>query len=400
MKINQPCIAIDVSKGGSHVCVYSKYRKIYSKVFKIKHDRNGFSILKETYESVLKETGLQAIFIYEATGIYHRPLRNFIESNNYNFIEVSPLLAAKHRRNSAIRSAKTDARDAHALAKLFYEVDLDLNTATDEKYYELQQINRYYSSLEPILIKFKVHFNEKLDILFPNFRNEVDKYVYNKYYLEILKACPHPKILAKKRIDWIENMLIKNGIQISRSKSKAEQIKDYCNNCWPGSSEFSIDTEIFITYIEEIQKYTELRNYASNKMINLCEDIPLFHQLISFPGIGNNLSCRLVSELGDLNRFQNHKQLIAYAGLDPVINQSGNLDGKGLSISKKGNKHLRKLLYLAISISVHVKYDHCIKSHFQKKRQKSSTKSAYIASCDKLLRIIFKINQTGESYIY
>ncbi len=398
MNTTPPCIAIDVSKGGTHVFVYSEYRTPYSKVFKIKHDRYGFNILKELYESVLKETDYKPVFIYEATGIYHRPLRNFIEFNNYDFIEVSPLLSAKHRKNSAIRSAKTDARDTHALARLFYDVDFDLNTVTDEKYYELQQINRYYSSLEPIFVKFKVHFNEKLDILFPNFRNEVDNNIYTNYYLEILKACPHPKLLAKRRIDWIENMLIENGIQISRAKSKAKQIKDYCNNCWPGSSEYSIDTEIFKTYIQEIQKYTYLRNLALKKMINLCEDIPLYHQLLSFPGISNNLSCRIVSELGNLDNYQNHKQLLAYADLDPVINQSGRLDGKGLSISKKGNKHLRKLLYLAISISVHTRYDHSIKRHFQKKRQRSTTKSAYVASCDKLLRIIFKINQTGELY--
>lgn len=400
MKLNQPCIAIDVSKGISHVCVYSKVREPFSKVFKIKHDRSGLGVLEETYEAVASESEKEPIFIYEATGIYHRPLRNYIETKGYDFIEVSPLLAAKHRKNSSIRSAKTDTRDTHALARLFYEVTFDLNNITDDVYYELQQLSRFYSSLEPQLIKSKVHFNEKLDVLFPNFRKEIDDCVYRKYYLEILKACPHPSLLANRRIDWIENMLIRNGIQPSRAQLKAQQIKAYCHNCWPGSQEDSIDSIILKTYIDQIQYYTKTRENTLSQMINMCEAIPLYHQLLSIPGISYNLACRLVAELGNLSHFLNHKQLLAYAGLDPIINQSGLLDGKGLSISKKGNKHLRKLLYLAISTSAHTKYDHRIKSHFQKKRQKSSPKSAYIASCDKLLRIIFKINQTGELYIF
>ncbi len=49
MKINQPFIATVGSKGESHVCVYSEFRMTYSKVFRIKHDRYGFNILKEMY---------------------------------------------------------------------------------------------------------------------------------------------------------------------------------------------------------------------------------------------------------------------------------------------------------------------------------------------------------------
>ncbi len=337
MKLDQPCIAIDVSKGVSHVCVYSKAREPFSKVFKIKHDRSGLGVLEETYEAVTSESDKKPIFIYEATGIYHRPLRNYIETKGHDVIEVSPLLAAKHRKNSSIRSAKTDARDTHALARLFYEVTFDLNNITNDIYYELQQLSRFYSSLEPQLIKSKVHFNEKLDILFPNFRKEIDDCVYRKYYLEILKACPHPSLLANRRIDWIENMLVRNGIQKSRARLKAKQIKEFCNNCWSGSKEISVDIMMLKSYIDQIQYYTKTRENTLSQMINMCEDIPLYHQLLSIPGVSYNLASRLVAELGNLSNFLNHKQLLAYAGLDPVINQSGRLDGKGLSISKKGN---------------------------------------------------------------
>ena len=96
--------------------------------------------------------------------------------------------------------------------------------------------------------------------------------------------------------------------------------------------------------------------------------------------------------------FVNSKQIIAYAGLDPVVYQSGQNSGKGLSISKKGNKHLRTLCFTTVQRSVGSRFEHPIKSFYQKKRQNTSNYSAIIASCDKMLRIIFNMNQTGEIY--
>lgn len=398
MELKQPCIAIDVSKGSSHVCGFIETRKPLDQVFEINHDSCGFEKLVTVFTNLFQRTNQEPIFVFESTGIYHRPLKNFLENKMYRFIEVSPLLAAKHSKNSSIRSAKTDARDTHALAKLFYDVDFDIKESKDEIYHELKQYHRYYFNIEPIMIKYKVHFNEKLDILFPRFRKDISQKVYNQYYLELFKECHHPQIIVEKRVDWLENFFIKNGMQNSRTRSMAKHVKEYCKNCWPGSSSSSVVILIFKQIIEQLQYYELERKSIIERMVTLGKKYPLYSQLLSVPGIGPNLAIRLIAEVGDLSLFENSSQLIAYAGIDPTVYQSGNLDGKGLSISKKGNKYLRKILFLVIDGSVHSHFDHRIKDFYQRKKQTSSTKFAYVASCDKLFKIIFKMYQTGELY--
>lgn len=398
MDRTQPCIAIDVSKGNSHVCGFIEALKPTEKVIKIQHNHQGFDSIETLYNHLQVVTQKNPVIIFESTGIYHRCLRFFLEDKRFDFIEVSPLLSAKHRKNSSIRSAKTDARDTYALARLFYDVEFELNQPTNEIYHELKQLHRYYSGLTPLLVKCKVHFNEKLDILFPSFRSEIDDNVYKLYYLELFKQFPHPSCLSAKRIDVIERILHKNGMQKLRARLIAEKIKNYCKTCYSGSTDRSVDTMILVKFIEKIQMLQLERDQVLLRMMEYGEHLPLNLQLQSIPGIGPTISICLISELGDLSRFENSRQLLAYAGLDPIVYQSGKMSGQGLKISKKGNKHLRRLLFLAITLGVNSKYDHPIKDFFQKKKQTRPTKSAYIASCDKLLRIIFRINQTGELY--
>jgi transposase len=398
MNRTQPCITIDVSKGSSHVCGFTEATVPCGKVKKIHHDKEGFQQIETLYYHLSRLTEKTPIIVYESTGIYHRGLRFFLEEMKLDFIEVSPLLSAKHRKNSSIRSAKTDVRDTYALSRLFYDVEFQLNQPIQEVYYQLQQLHRHYSSMVQLSIKCKVHFNEKLDILFPSFRTEIDDQVYNSYYLDLLKQYPHPKILMFKRVDVIERNLRENGIQKSRARSMAERIKNYCKNCYPGSLENSVDTLIFVKLIEQIQMYQAEKERISKKMIAYVNHLPLYRQLQSIPGIGPALASYLMSELGDLSRFEHHKQLLAYAGLDPIVSQSGKISGEGLKISKKGNKHLRRLLYQVVVMGVKSRFDHPIKAFYVKKKQTRSPKSAYIASCDKLLRIIFRMSQTGELY--
>lgn len=399
MESTQSCIAIDVSKGSSHVCGYATKDKIIQEPIKILHDREGFTVLGDLYQRLTNLNGKHPVFVYETTGIYHRPLERYLVQHDYPHIKVSPLLAAKHRKNSGIRIPKSDKSDPKSLARLFYDLELGPNHPIEEPYYELLQLDRFYVSLTHLMVTCKVHFQEKSDILFPRM-GEHFKDLYTPYHLDLLAAYPHPEILLKKREDVIEHQLIASGIQKHRAHDYTMKLKAFCQGCVPGSSSNSVDPLIFQTYIQQIQVYEDKRTKTLEKMIGLGQDLPLFKQLQSIPGIGPVLAIRLMAELGDLSRFTNEGQLVAYAGLDPIVYQSGQYDGKHLAISKKGNKYLRSILFQILSISVYVESDHYLKRYVQKKRQTHCHKSALIAGCSKLLRIIFSLYRTGELYTF
>jgi len=100
------------------------------------------------------------------------------------------------------------------------------------------------------------------------------------------------------------------------------------------------------------------------KIIELAKTTPHFDQIHSICGIGENLAARIIAEIGDMKRFKGKNQIVSYAGLDPMIRQSGNVDGNHLSISKKGNKRLRCLLYLAVSCNLRLKKEDTIYNYY------------------------------------
>ena len=87
-------------------------------------------------------------------------------------------------------------------------------------------------------------------------------------------------------------------------------------------------------------------------MITVASTLEEYRYISSIDGIGPNLAARIIAEIGDIEEFKSREALVAYAGLDPHIYQSGDQDGKHLKISKKGNKYLRCLLFLAVGCSI------------------------------------------------
>ena len=140
------------------------------------------------------------------------------------------------------------------------------------------------------------------------------------------------------------------------------------------------------------------------EMIKLAQELPDFSIIKSIPGIGDNLAARIIAELGDMTRFKKKNELVAFAGLDPRISESGQNDGDHMHITKKGNKRLRCLLYLAVTCSIRLKRDdNSIKDFYIKKKQQSNpmcSKAAKTACASKLVRIIYSMCKTGELYQY
>ena len=132
------------------------------------------------------------------------------------------------------------------------------------------------------------------------------------------------------------------------------------------------------------------------------ETRPYFESVRSIVGIGDNLAARLIAELGDMSRFANRRAIAAYAGLNPKIRQSGDVEGIHLGISKQGNRHLRCLLYLGATCNYRLKRNDELYVFNQKKRQQSvsplKTKAANIATAHKLLTIIYALAKSGELY--
>lgn len=397
--MKKPCIALDVSKGNSYYQGFITIDKPIGKAKPIVHSKEGFDeVMSLANKMKLEHEGI--VFIFEATGIYHKGLQMYLEENEQSYIILNPLEAAKIRKSN-LRSTKTDQKDCKNIASAYFLRDYRIHNIQDDIYVELQTLNRHYGFLVQQLRMLKVQFRAVLDIIYPNF-DKLYEDIYSDVPMAILKNNHHPNLLLRKREETIAKQLEKNTSHRNNyCLNEAIKIKKYTSNVQSGCLENSSEVSALKDLIEELSnKETQIEVHLES-MIKIASEIRLYHQLKTITGIGDNLAVRIISEIGDISRFDNHKKLVAYAGIDPKVYQSGQMTGAHLSITKKGNKHLRTLIYLAVTGTIKSKKETTIKTFYYKKRQQTnplSHKAALVACANKLLRIIYSMSKNGTTF--
>ena len=188
------------------------------------------------------------------------------------------------------------------------------------------------------------------------------------------------------------------------SDTMADKAIEYSKTIYSGCDKDDIEVLILQRFIKKLKEDMAEAERTIGEMIKLAQELPDFSIIKSIPGIGDNLAARIIAELGDMTRFKKKNELVAFAGLDPRISESGKNDGDHMHITKKGNKRLRCLLYLAVTCSIRLKRDdNSIKDFYIKKKQQSNpmcSKAAKTACASKLVRIIYSMCKTGELYQY
>lgn len=389
------CISLDVSKGSSFYQGFKGLDEPITKPKKIEHNLEGFKELLNLKEKIKKQYNEDCVVIFESTGIYHKPLQTYLDEHDFKYTIISPLLSAKVRK-SDIRGTKTDAKDCASIAKVFYLKELRIYTKIDEIYADLKEKSRYYDFLVDEMKRWKIEFRRLLDIIYPGFDRVYDD-LYGDFIQTFLLEYSHPEMIRKRRLDTIAKFLEKHTChKEAYCIRQAQIIKEYAENCASGCSSKSYLVNQFDTVIHNLNAQIKHLQIVLEEIIELAKTLPNYDSIASIPGIGENLAARILAEIGDISRFNNVSQLVAFSGVDPQIYQSGQVSGLHLRISKKGNKKLRCLLYLAVTCMIKTSRDTSIVDFYKKKKaDRLASKSALVASMNKLIRIIYSLCKNG-----
>lgn len=389
------CISLDVSKGSSFYQGFRGIDEPITKPKKIEHNLEGFKELLKLQEIIRKEYNEDCIVIFESTGVYHKSLQTYLDEHNFKYTIISPLLSAKVRK-SDIRGTKTDAKDCASIAKVFYLKELRVYSKIDEIYADLKEKSRYYDFLMDEMKRWKIEFRRLLDIIYPGFDKVYDD-LYGDFIQAFLLEYSHPELIRKRRLDTIAKFLEKHTChKEAYCIRQAQTLKEYAENCASGCNSKSYLVSQFDTVIHNLNAQIKHLEMVLDEIVELAKTLPNYDSIRSIPGIGDNLAARILAEIGDTKRFNNPSQLVAYAGIDPQIYQSGQISGLHLKISKKGNKKLRCLLYLAVTCMIKTSRDTVIVDFYKKKKADGlASKSALVASMNKLVRIIYSLCKNG-----
>ena len=399
-----PIVSIDVSKGKSDYQAFKEMNVKYTGSRSIKHTKEGFDEIVNLVREMEKKLETEVCVVYEATGVYHRVLKKVLEDNNIKQFIINLLLSAKTRKNDSLRCPKTDKLDPKSIAKTYYSHSLHNSHKQETIYHELRELSRYYEDILVHIRKDKVAFRAQLDIVFPGYDTLYDD-LYGPVALAVIEKYPHPEMLQKKKINTVSKVIqSKTCHRQATSDTMADKAIEYSKTIYSGCDKDDIEVLILQRFIKKLKEDMAEAERTIGEMIKLAQELPDFSIIKSIPGIGDNLTARIIAELGDMTRFKKKNELVAFAGLDPRISESGQDDGDHMHITKKGNKRLRCLLYLAVTCSIRLKRDdNSIKDFYIKKKQQSNpmcSKAAKTACASKLVRIIYSMCKTGELYQY
>jgi transposase len=144
------------------------------------------------------------------------------------------------------------------------------------------------------------------------------------------------------------------------------------------------------------QAITEARSQLSKDLAESAQG-ESFRLLKTIPGLGPYTAASILGEVQDIKRFDSAKSLIAYAGLDPKIRQSGKALNSTGKLTKRGSSYLRRSLFIAANIAR--MHDPQLKSLYEKKKKEGKThKEATCAVARKLVRIIWSVWKNGKDY--
>lgn len=384
------CLAIDVAKGKSMVALINSHGEVLIEPYEIKHSINDFTnLINRIKKNKLDEISV----IMESTGIYHRPVERFFLENNFNVFVINPIYGKMLKRN--LRKTKTDKEDCYNLANLFFNNSFKQYIRPDQLYLDINALSRQYFALMEKSINLKNRFKELIYLCFPEY-DEIFKQsmMYSNASLSFIERFPHADIIKKTRIDYIQNFLKKNEFRYFKAKSI--KIKELANKSYPS---VNVNDEI-VNNISQLAKlirlFQEEINIIKYKIIILSKKTKYFEPINSIFGIGEFTTSIIIAELGDINRFNNIKELTAYCGLDPSIKQSGKSINVHGPISKSGNKYMRHILFNSILNIIKCSSQHNVKNdieiYYRKKRNEGKHHYvATIACTTKLLRQILAL---------
>lgn len=149
-------IALDVSKGKSTVAIYDGHRQCEFEGM-LHHTRCDFERLHERMEEITKQDGQAPAIVFEATGIYSKPVEAFFKDYGYAYCRMNPLEA--NLQMATMRRNKTDISDAHELAKTHFKMERETTYIQDDYYEQMRALTRYYDEIdeEIILLKSRMH---------------------------------------------------------------------------------------------------------------------------------------------------------------------------------------------------------------------------------------------------
>ena len=384
-------IGIDIAKKNHEASIIDSSGKSLSKSISFPNSTKGI----EKFNNFIAEFGVttnNCIIGMEATGHYWISLFSYIVDLGFTCYVINPIQSDAFRK-MYVRQTKNDSVDSFIIAQIMRFGEFSISNFSDENTFALRNLTRYRFALVDECSDWKRKLVAILDQVFPEYSSLFSN-IYGVASKELLSKYPLPEDMLSIPAEELGNLLY----ECSKGRlgiNKAEEIQSRARETFgikfaKRSFSFQIKQIISqISFLEEQLKEIEI------EISYLLEDIcPI---ITTITGIGSVLGASIVSEIGNISRFERANQLVAYAGLDTRIKQSGDFSATNTKLSKRGSPYLRRSIWLAATVAAFK--DPALSIYYQGLRARGKAHGTAIgAVARKLTNIIFAVLRDQKPY--
>lgn len=376
-------VGIDIAKNKHDLACINENGESMIVNFRFANSYQGFNDLRLKLEQLSPITQDVQIAL-ESTGHYNYNIVVFLRELGYNVFAYNPFIIKQFAKSQSLRKTKTDRKDALLIARKLRSDVTPEYYQTDKLIDELKELTRYQNRLIQSRSKCKNLYVRLLDIIFPELSSYVSK-LHSHFVYELLTKYPSPQKIARARFSSL--------LKIKRlTADKAHQIQETARQTI-GNASPALSLEL-VQLIESIKHYDKQINQTQEEINRLMTN--LNSPITSIPGIGSRLGAVILAEIKTIHNFKNPNQLQAFAGLDPAIYQSGQMDNIGHMV-KRGSSYLRyALIQAAKLISV---YSPHFKAYLRLKISQGKHYNVAVTHvAKKLTRIIYHLLKTNQLF--
>lgn len=388
-------LGIDIAKNRHAATLLDETGKRVFKNFKFANTHEGVESLQHRLEE-MQISKQNILFGMEATGHYWMVLYHFLSEAGFQVRVINPLMTAA-RRNVGIRGTKTDSADSELIARILREADPKFSAVPDDQTRQLRDLMRLRYECSQTLISEKQRLTALLDLVFPEYSQHFSN-VFGAASLEVLSHFPTAKELAEVDLNKLTRLLEKSS-KGRIGKQRAREIKNSAKNSFSlnqAVDSFAIEIRFIVERMNLLSaQIEELTRQAEN---HLAEQQEL---LKSIPGIGPVWAATILAEVLPVFHPEEKtgaRKLVATAGLDVRLNESGQSTGKG-KMSKRGSKYLRTAAIQAAEVAALIAKDPMFKDVYDKQRNKGKKHGVALShTANKMLHVVFSVLKNHKPY--
>jgi transposase len=379
---------IDVAKRKHAIALLDEKGQLVQRPFTIENTRAGFDQLRQA----LTTLDGQVLIGLEATGHYWWALYDELTQQAYPVVVLNALQVHAFRQ-SGVRKVKSDRTDAVWIAEFLRFSQPEPAQPTTTLFLQLKDLSRFRYHLSDQIGDAKRKLLSVLDRVFPEYETLFSS-VFLTSSRQLLAQAASAQELAEFDLHELTELL-HTASRGRFDRAKAEALHTLAQHS-VGVRFLADAAQLQVRcLLAQIDLLEEQRDRIDQALVQLMNQVP--QHILSIPGVGPTTGAALLAEIGDIQRFDAPEKLVAYAGIDAAVYQTGQFEARQMHMSKRGSPYLRHALWQAASMAI--MHDAEFRAYYDRKRQEGKAHGTALgAVCRKLLTRVYIVLKENRPY--